>query len=112
MKYLPLLVVGLLAAPGLANPAFADEINASVQPLPNATVTLVKVDLSCTVQPDASLNDCHLADGAKASKHDEETAINWINGTGHMNGAFVAGSRTKITVRLPVSKSSSLVLLR
>lgn len=93
MKYLPLLAFGLLATP-----AFADEIIASAKPLPNATVTITSVSLSCEIQPDASLNHCRLADGATASKKDQDMAIGMINGKGHVAGAFVAGSYTRLKV--------------
>jgi len=95
MKYLPLLALGLLATP-----AFADDVNVPFKPLPNATATIDKVTLSCLVRSDASLGDCRLADGAKASKKDQDAAIGVVNGKGHFAGAFVAGQRANVTVVL------------
>ena len=95
MKYLPLLVLGLIATP-----AFADDVGVPVKPLANATATIDKVTLSCLVQSDASLNDCRPAEGSKASKKDEEAAIGVVNGKGHFAGAFVAGQRANVTVVL------------
>jgi len=95
MKYLPLLALGLLAAP-----AFADDISASAGPLPNATTIVTAVPLSCEIQADASLNNCQLADGAKVSKADEAEAIGQVDGKGHVAGAFVAGKRAHVVVRL------------
>jgi hypothetical protein len=95
MKYLPLLVLGLFATP-----AFADDVNVKAMPLPNATATKPPIALSCLIQPDASLNDCRLADGVKASKTDEDAAIGMVNGKGHVAGAFTAGLRTIVTVAL------------
>ena len=95
MRYLPLLALGLLATP-----AFADDVSVPAKPLLNATATINKVTLSCLVQSDASLGDCRLADGEKASKKDEDAAIGVVDGKGHFAGAFVAGQRTNVTVVL------------
>jgi len=95
MKYLPLLALTLLAAP-----AFADDINASAKPLSNATTTVTTVPLNCEIQADASLNNCQLEAGAKVSKTDEAKAIGQVAGKGHVAGAFVAGKRTHVIVRL------------
>lgn len=109
MKYLPLLALGLLATP-----AFADDVNVQAKPLANETAIpfTVAVDLSCMIGTDASLNDCKLADGAKVSKPDEDTAVAQINGKGHVAGPFVAGYRTHVKVILNKGKSLSLVPLR
>ena len=104
MKYLPLLAIGLLATP-----AFADNVNVGVKPLPNATATITSVPLSCEIQADASLNNCQLADGAKVSKKDEADAIGQVNGKGHVTGAFVAGKRTHLTVKLRDNGGISLL---
>jgi len=95
MKYLPLLVLGLLATP-----AFADDVDVPAKPLPNETVTSTPIALSCLIQPDASLNDCRLADGEKVPKKDEAAAIDIVNGKGHVTGMFVAGDRTRVRVIL------------
>ena len=93
MKYLPLLVLGLLAAP-----AFADDVNVPVTPLPNDMMMATPVALSCLIQPDASLSDCRLADGAKASKADQDAAIAHATFNIRMAGAFTAGNRTRLTI--------------
>ncbi len=106
MKVLPLLALGLLATP-----AFADDVNVAARPLQNETAIryTTSVQLSCLIQLDASLNDCRLADGAKASKQDADTAAAQINGKGHVAGAFVAGYRTQVKVTL--NKGEPLALL-
>ncbi len=104
MKYLPLLAIGLLATP-----TFADEINASVKPLPNVTAAITWVPLSCEIQADASLNNCQLEDGAKVSKKDEADAIGLVDGKGHVTGAFVAGKRTRLTVKLAKGNGGRLL---
>jgi len=95
MKYRPLLALGLLATP-----AFADDVNVKVQPLANETAIsgTVDVDLICTIQYDASLNACKLADGAKVSNKDEDTAITQVNGKSHVPGPFVAGVQAQVKV--------------
>ena len=95
MKYLPLLALGLLATS-----AFADDVSVLAKPLSNATAAIDKVTLSCLVQSDASLGDCRLADGEKASKTDADAAIGVVSGKGHFAGAFVAGQRANVTVVL------------
>ena len=109
MKYLSLLALGLLAMP-----AFADDVNVPVKPLANETAIpgAVAVDLTCLIQDDASLTDCKLADGAKASPPDANAAIAHVNGKVHMTGAFVAGQRTYISVALHSGKPLPLLPIR
>ena len=109
MKYLPLLVIGLLATP-----AFADDVNVRAKPLPNETAIsgTVAVDLTCLIESDASLKDCRLADGATATKHDEDAAVTFINAKGHVTGAFVAGYRTTVKVTLNVGHALPLLPIR
>ncbi len=91
-----------------------DDVNVPARPLPNETAIpgAVAVDLTCLIQDDASLADCRLADGAKASQHDADTAIAKVNGKLHMTGSFVAGQRTPVSVALNFGKTLPLLSIR
>ena len=155
MKYLPLLVLGLLATPAFADDVnvkataipnlyapvgpydvaclylnghnacrlekrhvdgliLVDDVNVPVKPLANETAIpgTVAVWLNCAVQPDASLNDCRLADGATASRRDQDEAIGFITTRGHVAGAFVSGGRETLKVTLNVGHAPSLLPIR
>ena len=98
MKHLPLLVLGLLATP-----AFADDVSLKAGPLPAETAIAgnTVVDLVCTVQSDASLNGCRLAeDTRKVSAQDRDTALGLVNGKGHMAGHVQAGSTVHLKITI------------
>ncbi len=155
MKYLPLLVLGLVATPAFADDPtvrampipnestampwhdavclangnlmvkqtcsqndpkliLVDDVSVPVKPLANETAIpgAVAVDLTCLIQDDASLTDCKLADGFKASQRDADTAIAKVNGKMHMTGSFVAGQRTHVSVALNFGKPLPLLPIR
>jgi hypothetical protein len=155
MKYLPLLVLGLVATPAFADDPtvrampipnestampwhdavclangnlmvkqtcsqndpkliLVDDVSVPVKPLANETAIpgTVDVDLICTVQYDASLNDCKLADGVKVSKKDEDTAISQIDGKSRVREPFRAGVQVQEKVVLQTGKALPVILLR
>jgi hypothetical protein len=58
MKYLPLLVLGLMAAP-----AFADDLTARVMPIPNETTATARTDALCLATADVMVKKtCALND--------------------------------------------------
>ena len=98
MKYLPLLVLGLLATP-----AFADDVSLKAGPLPDETAVVgnTVVDLVCTVQSDASLSGCRVSEGARrVSAQDRDTALDMVNGKGHMAGHVQAGSTVHLKITI------------
>ena len=114
MKILPLLASSLLLAGLLAAPAFADDVNVKARPLPNETAIpgTVAVNLICTIQMDASVNNCKVADGDKASQFDAASAVAAANGKMHVAGAFVAGYPTHLKVVLNVGHALPLLPIR